>query len=150
MNKAKNLREHLLNSPLGLHGAGLLLSVADCKVTAQSDESNQHFELNYTADLLLLNFAGNADVLIFILLNWLDKDQPFRSSNAFSLTADVIDDKTADINIKIPLRETIKVRHDADGVSLVHQDEPEVQTLLDATEWKLFVKDELWAQWTQA
>lgn len=149
MNKAQTLREHLLASPLKLRGTDVLLSVTDCKVLSSVGHDNRHFEMSYTADLILLNFSGAADVLAFVLLSWLETAQPYRQDEAFTLEADVLDHKKADIHIKIPLTETVKVEFAPDGVRLWHTDEPGIEQRLSAADWKLFVNDELWAEWQQ-
>lgn len=149
MNKAQTLLNHLLSSPLKLKPNNVLLSVANCQVLSSVGDSNQHFEFNYDADLWVMNFTGNADVLSFFILNWLDNAQPHRKETAFTMASDMLDSKKADIHIRIPLTETIKVKVDATGTSLIHVDEPSIEQRLETKDWKLFVNDTLTTQWTQ-
>lgn len=146
MTKAQSLLEHLLKSPLKLKADEIQISIID-GTTRSVDGPLDHFSLSYTVDLLLLNFSGNAYVLSLVILQWLKKAQPYRKEEAFTFDSDVLNKHKADVVLRIPLEEIIKVEHRPDGVALHSIDDPQNETLLTSAEWALFVNDELFATW---
>lgn len=149
MTKAQSLLEHLLKSPLKLKADEIQISISDGK-TLCTDGPLDHFELEYTIDLLLLNFTGNAHVLNMVLLAWLKTAQPWRGEEALTFGSDVLDKHKADVFLHIPVTETVKVEHRPDGVALHSIDDPQNETTLTSAEWTLFVNDERFSQWTAA
>lgn len=150
MNKAQSLREMLLQSPLKLKATQLNLFISECQVKSHPAQSNKHFSMKYTASVVITNFTGQADVLTFVLLQWLDTVMPNRTEDAFKMDIDQLDGKKADVAIDIKLEETVKVEQSAAGVALHHVDDPNVEPIrLDAQHWKLFLKQDLVAEWDE-
>lgn len=73
--------------------------------------NRQHgFSWEYELILYAENFTRDPAMLFFIVVEWLRTQQPdLLAANAqgFPFEVDVIDDKTADIKITLPLREVI-------------------------------------------
>jgi len=150
MHKLGSLRTHLLNAPLRLQEENLLTFVDKGKVTSYPGGSNQHFELHYQAHIIISEYTGAADKIMFLILQWMDQNNLTWSNEAFNFGADILDHEKVDIEISIDLTETIKVEQAEEGIYLHHCTEPSIEpVLIPATDWTLFINDEEAANWVE-
>lgn len=154
MNKLALLRQHLIDSPLQLKESNLDIYATKGGVRSANGEHNQDFELQYTANILLRNYPADPDALVYLILRWLEQYQPNHDENPIQFEADILDRRSADIYLAIPLTETITATAVDGGVELTHQDDPNVATVyIDATSWQLYLRnngdEELVAEWLQ-
>jgi len=146
MNKAQKLLNHLLASPLPLKRDDVMVLISNGKAFSYVSSANDNFSMQYEAVLVITDYAGNADALLFIILQWLAQHQPDHDPEAFSFQADIIDHNSVDITIKIPLSEVVKVTVVPEGISLNHIEDPSLEPhWLNAPAWQLFINDVLQA-----
>jgi len=130
MNKAKKLLDHLLASPLSLNRDDVMLVITNGNALSFASAENLHFKMRYEANLLISNDSGNADALLFILLQWLDANQPDHAEDAIKFEVDMLDHQRADVTINITLEEVVKVSQTATGISLTHIDDPRMEPVI--------------------
>lgn len=89
------------------------------------------FEYRYTLNLILTDFAGDADQVFVSLLAWVRINQSELMDNdtlrksAITFEVDHLNGDTCDISIKLPLTEAVRVTQDAGGAYQVqHPAEP--------------------------
>lgn len=144
MNKAQKLLEHLLASPLKLKSEDVMLLISNGQAISYVSSANDHFSMKYEAVLVITDYAGPADALQFVILQWLSIHQPDHPPEAFSFQADIINHKSVDLTIKIALDEVVKVSIAPEGISLTHIADPDLEPVwLNAPEWQLFINDVL-------
>jgi hypothetical protein len=107
------------------------LVFADAGTTVASGARSLSFEYRYTLNLILLDFAGDADVVMMALLSWVRRHQsdlvnnPEKRASAITFEVDHLNNATCDLSIKLPLTEAIKVTQGEDGtLSATHLEEP--------------------------
>lgn len=89
---------------------------------------------DYNAVFWLENFAGNPDLLFALVIAWLMENDPDRDSDMDpTFEVDPIDDKYADVEIKLPFKEKLQLKLDPAGK--IHFDdkawslaEPDIKT----------------------
>ncbi|KAG0167059.1 hypothetical protein DFQ30_006426 [Apophysomyces sp. BC1015] len=83
------------------------------------------FEYRYVCHVLLLEFGGDSDTLFIAILEWVRANQPDLVLNpdarAHGITyeIDILDNKTADVSIKLQLTESVVVKVNDDGTRTV-------------------------------
>lgn len=89
------------------------------------------FEYRYTLNMILTDFAGDADMVFIALMQWVRRHQPDLQHNAdkqktaIKFEVDHLTNDTCDLSITLPLSESVKVATDAQGVhTATHQEEP--------------------------
>ncbi|RQS60412.1 phage tail protein [Burkholderia sp. Bp8986] len=91
------------------------------------------FEYRYVCNVLLLDFAGEADHVFIAVVEWARKYQPDlvtnwdQRSTGITFEIDILNDMTADVSIKLQLTESVVVRVDDDGVRTVTHVDDSVQ-----------------------
>lgn len=106
-----------------------------------------NFEYRYTLNVMLLDFAGDPDIVFFSLLTWARANQPSllenrkQLDNGIQFEVDLINHESCDVSIKLPLTEQVIVAHQADGtVTMTYPDEPKreyLATNLAGDAWKI-------------
>lgn len=96
--------------------------------TRATGTAQRGFAWEYQLTVVVEDFTKPPETLFFIVTDWLRTQQPdLLASNAegFPFEVDVIDDKTADVKITLPLREIVTATGDgAGGWQLEVQPEP--------------------------
>lgn len=94
---------------------------------------NLGFEWRYRASILLMDFTGDPDAVAVAVLAWLHVHQPELLQNhgvaneAIVFEADIIDDKTVDLELQIDLTEAVSVRpRPGGGHDVEHLPEPPI------------------------
>ena len=130
MKKLDSLRGYLLSSPLQLQADDLLTFVERGKVISYRGEDNQHFELRYSANIIITDYGGDADQIAYLVLQWLARHQPNHKEDAIEFEADILSQSAVDLSLKIELSELIKVRVENEGVYLKSCAEPDLAEIL--------------------
>lgn len=162
MYKAQSLRKHLAAAVPELKRSPdkLAILVKNGKVIA-GGKASLSFEYAVTVQIMVLDYAGQADAVIIPILVWLRThqseyfDNPALRAQSFRFEADINDSKTIDIAIELDLTERVVVspkstaENPAFGAYTVqHLGEPPRIGVLDSHErWAFWVKDELLAEW---
>ncbi|MFM0699526.1 phage tail protein [Paraburkholderia sediminicola] len=79
------------------------------------------FEYRYTAHALVMDFAGEADHVFIAIVEWARANQPDLVTNAdqresgITFEADILNNQTVDLSIKLQLTESVVVSTDASG-----------------------------------
>ncbi|MEW5251506.1 phage tail protein [Microbulbifer discodermiae] len=111
------------------------------------------FEYRYTLNLLVTDYAGHRDALVVPLLVWLREQQSelFQNPNQreqIRFEADILDRDKMDLSFEIPLTERVGViPREAGGFSVEHYPELQEKAPWPATHWKLYLRDQLIAEW---
>lgn len=143
MHKLASLREHLIKGPLKIKAAQLDIYATKGGVRSARGEHNQDFELVYTAHVLLRDYTGDPDALVYLVLGWLDQNQPGHTDQPMQWEADILNHKSADVYLAVPLTETISVNPVEGGIELRHETDPALDpVLLPAAEWSLYLRGE--------
>lgn len=83
------------------------------------------FEYRYTCNVLLMDFAGDADNIFIAIVEWVRQNQPDlvtnvdERSNGITYEIDILNNATVDVSIKLQLTESIAVSTGADGTRTV-------------------------------
>lgn len=145
MNKLKNLREHLLaNVPELNKSPECLLTFAD-KGKVVSNSLSLCFEYQYTADVIITDFTGDADKVMVVVLAWYQQHQQDKCFPAnIEFEADILNNKAVDLSIKILLTERVVVAKDTNGQieSITHPPEPMLDIETFAWPADLFINGE--------
>ena len=111
------------------------------------------FEYAYVLNLVFTDYAGHPDAIMVPLLIWIQGHQSELLANPdnrgrISFEADVLANDRVDLSIKIPLTERVGVHpRSGGGHNVQHYPEPQLETVLQAQHWQLWLKDELIAEW---
>lgn len=124
MHKLSKLREHLLASALSLDAEKLHTFAHKGKVKSYPGAGSHNFEWQYPAQIIIDDFAGNPDHVVFIILQWLKRNQPNTGECPISFDADLLDDNRSDFALYIELSEVIAVTESDQGYSLNMMQEP--------------------------
>lgn len=127
MRKLLSVREHLLKSGLGIPPDELLTFAEKGSVTSyRGDPSrNSDFQVDYSAHLIITNFAGDPVALFFVAVQWLHRECPDAAPDAIKFHVDVIKHGVADIMLLIPLSETVSVEQLPAGIRLTLDVDPD-------------------------
>lgn len=138
MIKPASLREAIAAAVPDLqHNPDRLLVFVDQGAIVNTGTKSLSFEYRYQLNLILTDFAGDADTIMVALLAWVKINQPElvdnfdKQQNGITFEVDHLNHKTCDISIKLPLTEAVKVTTDADSKhTITHVQEP-------IPEWKI-------------
>ncbi len=88
------------------------------------------FEYRYTCNVILLDFAGDADLLFIAINEWARRYQvdllndPEARANGITFEVDILSDALCDVSIKLQLSECVVVGIDGDGQrTITHVDD---------------------------
>lgn len=131
-----------------------LLAFVDNGKIVQRAGTSYSFEYRYTANLIVTDYPSHPTALITPIVAWLKVNQPESGLNpqigeeAISFEADILNNKTIDLSIKLLLTERVIVTQDSAG-RLLAEHVPEAQE--DFIDWtEVFVKPETSPMWTVA
>lgn len=116
-------------------------------------EPSLSFEYRYVLNLVFTDYAGHPDAIMVPLLIWLHTHQPdllanFDNHGKIAFEADVLANDKVDLSIKIPLTERVGVKPRAGGGhDVVHYPEPQLETVLQAQHWQLYLAGDLILEW---
>ncbi|RCK36144.1 hypothetical protein TH9_05740 [Thalassospira xiamenensis] len=131
MKKLTDARKFILASGLGVKAKDLLTFAEKGTVVSYpgDDHHNQNFQINYIAHLILTDFAGEPQDLLFIMTRWVTENCPDHTSETLQFHVDIISTKAADVSIKIELRETVAVEPVEGGTNLAHQPDADMRDI---------------------
>lgn len=101
---------------------------------AATGSKSSSFEYRYTLNLIVFDFAGNADDVMIALVEWARENQPDLVTNwdqrdsGITFECDVIDNATVDLSIKMKLSEGVAVTIGADGSRTVQHVDDSAET----------------------
>ena len=143
MNKPEQLREYLLNAlpDLSPDQDRLLIFVENGKLRSTMS-GGYSFEMEYTLDMTITDYAGNVDLIGLVLFTWLAVNQSElmanhdKSKQGITFEADRVDNDKYDLNIKIPLTERVIAKRNAEGkFELTYPGEPQYTEFMPPTEF---------------
>ena len=111
------------------------------------------FEYRYTLNLVFTDYAGHPDAIMVPLLTWIKVHQSELLANPtnrerIAFEADLLSNDAVDLSIKIPLTERVGVHpRSGGGHNVEHYPEPQLEAVLQAQHWQIWLKDELIAEW---
>ncbi|MCZ4281709.1 phage tail protein [Kiloniella laminariae] len=129
MKKLADLRDFLIAHPIGIDPANLLTFAEKGSVQHHFDPDDPSFATRYDANVILVDFTGDFNGLIFIILSWLEDHEPHMKPEAISYHIDIQDHKRADVSLLIPLSEDILVSPVADGHEITSLPEPNIHKI---------------------
>jgi len=86
--------------------------------TRATGNAQRGFAWEYNLTLVVEDFTKPPETLFFIVVDWLRTHQPdllAPNAEGFPFEVDVIDDKTSDVKITLPLREIVTAQSDGAG-----------------------------------
>jgi hypothetical protein len=129
MRKLRSARDHLLNAKLGIRADRLLTFAEKGRVTSYHGARNRDFALAYDAHLILTDFEGELLNVLFVMLQWLHRECPSAPDDALQFHLDILDTKTADLSLLIPVTDTVTVTEAAAGTWLSPDRDPDALAL---------------------
>jgi len=88
--------------------------------------SSLSFEYQYRLNMVIIDYAGNIDLLIVLLLAWLRTNEldimapEEKRRTGFTFQADVISDTASDISIELQLSERVILKQADDELHVTH------------------------------
>ena len=149
MKKPHALREYLLNAlpDLQLNQDRLLIFANDGKLMSTL-ANGYSFEISYTLDLILTDYAGDVDLFGVILFTWIMDHQSELMANlnkakeSITFEAELIDNSKYDLNFKIPLTERVIVKkNNAGKFEISYPSEPQYTEFEPQTDFELIDRD---------
>lgn len=120
------------------------------------------WEYRYQLDVIITDFAGDPDVVMAPLVDWMRTNQPdtmanpSQSGSAIAFEVDLTSNAACDIAISLQLTERAICKPNADGSHTVtHPPEPQDESRAESKHWQLYVQragsddTELAAEWDQ-
>lgn len=124
MNKLQSLRKHLAQTVpfLKENPDKLLMFIESGDASSRARLPTLSYTLSYTATLVITDCAADPDTIFVPLLAWLKTHYPHRADEkAFDFQAEILDNDSVDLEIKIPLDEFVKVTKNPNNtVSTTH------------------------------
>ena len=84
------------------------------RIVARAAATNRAFEYRYTLNVVIENWQGEECTVFLAVNEWLTTQQPDlltqSGEGGYNFEADIIDDKTVDISIDLPLTEAVRVQ----------------------------------------
>lgn len=145
MNKPQSLRLHLEQafSYLAQNPESLLVFV-DTGAVQVTLAKGLSFEYSYKLNIILTDFAGDIDVLMVALLDWIRVNQSEilanleLGKNAVQFEADILDNGKVDLSIVLPLTERVIVKRDGNRLDMSYPPEPQYTAAQSATNMTLY------------
>lgn len=155
MIKPESLRAHLTAAlPDLARDPDRLLVFVDAGALAANLAPGLSFEYRYTLTLILTDFASDPNAVMVPLLAWISVNQPDilanydRNRSAITFEAELLSNGAVDLQIKVPLTESIGVTpKDGGGYEAIARPEDPPEQPFPPGHWQLYVKGELVAEW---
>ncbi|MCC7702250.1 phage tail protein [Janthinobacterium sp. GW460P] len=155
MYKPNSLRQHLAAAipELQRDPDRLVVFVDEGNVVATATASLS-FEYRFTLNLIVTDYAGDADAIMVALIAWLKVHQAELMANeeqrkrGISFEVDFNNHETVDISIKLDLTERVIVKRGEGGRhDIKHAAEPQGTPAFADEFWTLYDGDTLLAEW---
>jgi hypothetical protein len=140
MNKAATFRRAIADAVPALKtDPDKLLVFVDAGNVVATAAPSLSFEYRYTLNVIVTDFAGDADAVFVALIVWVQVNQPDLLANddnrksGIAFEVDHLTQSTCDLSIKLKLTESVVVGKDGNGVQTIkHVDEPVYEWNLDS------------------
>lgn len=105
------------------------------------------YRLEYELQVRIEDFAGESDHIIVPMLSWIAEQEPLLMKPEYGgvpMAMDILDNKVADLEFRLPLTERVIVEAQADGSWLVsYPADPQIETAFDGAKppallWQLW------------
>ncbi|MCL6262180.1 phage tail protein [Craterilacuibacter sp. RT1T] len=154
MNKPTSLRAALSASVPSLkkHPERLHVFIDEGSIASTMGGDSLSFEYRYTCNIIVTDYAGHSDALIVPVLAWIRSNQPElllnreRMVDGFRFEADILNNASCDISIKLTLTERVGVKESGGKVEATHYGEPAIDPHA-GVEWDLFIQGKPAAEW---
>ena len=155
MYKPDSLRQHLAVAIHELRrDTDRLLLFTDEGTVAAKATASLSFEYRFKLNLIVTDYAGDADTVMVALIAWL-KVHEFdmmaneeRRTHGIAFEVDFNNHDTADISIKLDLTERVTVkRGEAGRLDIQHLPEIQATPAYDDEFWSLYAGETLLAEW---
>ncbi|OEZ98763.1 phage tail protein [Duganella phyllosphaerae] len=155
MYKPNSLRQHLASAiPELQRDPERLLVFADEGNVVASATASLSFEYRFKLNLIVTDYAGDADAIMVALIAWLKVHQldlmanEDRRKNGISFEVDFNNHETVDISIKLDLTERVAVQRGNQGrLDIKHVPEPQATPGYANEFWTLYAGESLLAEW---
>ncbi|WP_213993913.1 phage tail protein [Sodalis sp. dw_96] len=131
MLKPKQLRQALTNSlPLLQNNPDNLHLFIDHGRIVSTLAPSLSFEYQYQLNVVITDYAGDADLIMMPVLAWLRENQPdmmateHKRNTGFTFKVDVLSDTLSDISIDLQLTERVIVKEENGVLHIEHVPEP--------------------------
>lgn len=147
MQKLHLLRKHLINAVphLKRDPERLLTFVEDGQIEFYRGPTLSH-EYQYTAQLILTDYAGEVDAVIIPLLDWLSAYQPNADpAEAVSFEAELLNHQTVDLALRVRLTERVVATRDCETgeIRAEHRAPYFAPPECPEVNWQLLIRDGL-------
>ena len=154
MNKPASLRAALSACVPSLkkHPERLHVFIDEGSVASTMGGESLSFEYRYTCNIIVTDYAGHSDALIVPVLAWLRENQPElllnreRMADGFRFEADILNNGSCDLSIKLVLTERVGVKELGGRVEATHYGEPALDPHA-GIDWALFIQGRPADEW---
>lgn len=155
MYKPNSLRQHLAAAiPELQRDPDHLLVFADEGNVVVNATASLSFDYRFKLNLIVTDYAGDADTIVVALIAWLKVHQldlmanDERRKHGIAFEVDFNNHETVDISIKLDLTERVTVKHgEAGRLDIQHLAEIQNTPAYDDAFWTLYAGDTLLAEW---
>ncbi|MBF0169314.1 MAG: phage tail protein [Alphaproteobacteria bacterium] len=116
MRLLESARQTFLDSPLGIGEKSLLTFAQDGKVYSVRGERNQAFQASYAAHLIVTDYTGAPQDILFLAVAWLQANVPDATADAIKFHVDIVTTKKVDVSIMIELTEIVATPDAGNGL----------------------------------
>ncbi|WP_343560408.1 phage tail protein [Kiloniella sp. b19] len=126
MNKLVDLRQHLLDT-MGLQPENLTVFVKEGSIGYCHDPVDRSFTIKYIGNVIIVDFSGDKKVLFWRILEWLVANETgLKPDEAFKFSADILDSTKADVELNLPLSDTVFVIKKENGTELLTKPDADI------------------------
>jgi hypothetical protein len=129
MKKLTDLRTFLLDHPIGIEAENLLTFAEKGETEYNFDPDDKSFQISYDANLVLTDFVGDFNAVLFVLQDWLYHNQPDLKPDAVKFHIDILDHRRSDVSLLVSLSEDIQATEQDTGHELTSLDEPNIYNI---------------------
>lgn len=131
MQKLQQARDNLLAAGLGIKAKELLSFAEKGRIVSLHGNAamNSDFRIEYTGHLIVTDFAGNPQDLLFVVSRWVDENVQNRTEETLQFHVDLISHKSADVSLRLELSDTVSVTKAENGSTLDFQIDADVDTI---------------------
>ncbi len=144
MKKLTLLRHYLMHTP-ALTLAEKQLHVYSHTGHIEFSPGNYRIGMDMPTKVLITDFSGDVEVLVYFIVRWMKRFEPDNTTNV-TYKLDILNADTCDIELTLPLTQSLLPANTNGGIQLHYQDEP-VDACIYSGTVELYIKELKIGEW---